>query len=123
MRATELVTRRSALGILGTALLFAVCPRSAVAAPLNVAVTTKEAGSHVQVGIRVSVHAGPVNFDNFNLGMVYVPKGGKRVLEAANPVGAIVQAVISIQGVVATVAVTVKAAGAVIASQTVKKTI
>lgn len=125
MRSTDIVTRRAAIGRLGGVLLFGVAFSRAAAAPspIGVAVTTKDLGSHVQVGVRVSVHVNLVNFDNFNLGSVNVPKGGKKILELVNPVGAIVQAVIASHGVIATVAVTVKLAGSVIASRTVQKTI
>lgn len=98
-------------------------PSAGQVAPINVNVTTKDLGTQVQVGIRVSVHVNTVHFDNFSLGTVNVPKGGKRVIEVLNPVGAIVNAIIAIHGVVVTVTVTAKFAGSVIASQTVRKPI
>ena len=71
---------------------------------------TGDMGGFVEIDgvqLKLSLHLGPVNFNNQPLGTFYVPKNGKKVVQIFNPAGAIVQAVMVIYGVILWVTTTV----------------
>lgn len=111
------LSRRQMVLVLTGGLLASSVHTPAAAAPMSISLRTRNRGSAVDVTVRLSMNVGPVNFSNRSFGPIRVPRNGQQVVRQFNTAGIIIKIVLTIVGVILTVATFGIAAGGLVLAQ------
>lgn len=121
-----LVNRRQALaGFAGSLVASSSLVPAAALAPMSLSASTTDRGNAVDVTVRVSMHAGGINFSNRSFGPIRVPKTGQQVKKTFRIAGIFIVITLVIVGIVLTIVTfgslgATTAAAVVLASATLK---